>query len=44
LQSSLNGIKETQKKLEKEKVAFKTEKKKKLFFEELMVFEVWAEK
>jgi release factor glutamine methyltransferase len=41
LQSSLNGIKETKEKLEREGLKHSIEKRKKLFFEELIVFKVW---
>ncbi len=41
LQSSLNEIKETEKKMEKKGLKFNIKKRKKLFFEELIVFKVW---
>ena len=40
IQSSLNGIKETEKKLEKMKLKFKIIDKEKIFFEELVLFEI----
>jgi len=41
LQSNLNGIKETERKLEKEMLEFEVVGRRKLFFEELVVFKAW---
>ncbi|PIN98772.1 MAG: hypothetical protein COT90_02620 [Candidatus Diapherotrites archaeon CG10_big_fil_rev_8_21_14_0_10_31_34] len=41
LQSNLNGIKETELKLEKQLLEFEIVGREKLFFEELIVFKVW---
>ena len=41
LQNDLNGIKETEDKLEKEILEFEIVSRKKLFFEELVVFKAW---
>lgn len=43
LQSSLNGIKKTEKKLEQKNISFKITARQKLFFEELVVFEASKE-
>ena len=44
LQSSLNGIKETENALRKAGLQFKIKARKRLFFEELLVFRVWKGK
>ena len=41
LQSDLNGIRETEKKLKEQGLKWTIEKRKRLFFEELVVFKVW---
>src|SRR3989338_4974003 len=43
LQSSLNGVTETEAKLEKQKMRFRIVGRKRLFFEELLVFKAWRE-
>lgn len=41
LQSDLNGIKETTQKLEKQGLKHSIEKRKRIFFEELVIFKIW---
>jgi len=41
LQSDINGIKETEQKLKKQKLNYCIQGRQKLFFEELIVFKIW---
>jgi len=43
LQTDLNGIKETEEKLSEQGLNYSAEKRKRIFFEEMIVFKVWLE-